>query len=86
MAVGSKVRPIWTLDMPGTAWQLLWWMICRMDENGEIRAGWRVEAAGALHRHRIWIGKSAEHLQRHGLIDTAPNRRYVRVLTGNISG
>lgn len=86
MTVGVRQVAIYRHEMPSTAWQLLWWLICKMDENKEIRGGWRIAAAGAMKRDRIWIGRCAEHLLDRGLIDTAPGRRYVKVLTGNIVG
>jgi hypothetical protein len=86
VTVGVKERPIYLHDMPAVAWALLWWLICKMDENCEIRGGWRIAAAGDMKKHRQWIGKCAEILQEHGLIDTAAKQRYVKVLTGRITG
>lgn len=86
MTIGIREQPIYRHDMPATAWQLLWWLICKMDEHQEIHGGWRIAATGDLKKHRQWIGKCAEILQEHGLIDTAPGKRYVRVLTARITG
>jgi len=80
-----KQVPIYAHDLPSTAWQLLWWMIAKMDEHGELRGGWRSSSARALKRHRIWIGECARRLQEAGLIETAKGRRYARVLIRNLS-
>lgn len=85
-AVGLKQPPIYMHEMPATAWQLLWWMICRMDEKQEVRGGWRIEAARALKRDRIWISRCAEHLVKRNLIYTEPNKRWAQVLVRNIVG
>lgn len=86
MPVGVKQVAIYSHTLPAAAWRLLWWMICKMDEKGEIRGGWRIAAAGDMKCDRIWVGRCAELLQRAGLIETEPGRRYARVLTGNIVG
>lgn len=79
-------RPIYLQEMPGTAWQLLWWMICVMDANAELRGGWRVAASRALKREKTWIGRCAEHLSARNLIETAPGKRWAKVITKNITG
>ena len=86
MAIGVKQVPIYAHTLPAAAWRLLWWMICRMDENAEIRGGWRIAAAGELKCDRIWVGRCAELLQAKGLIDTAPGKRYAKVLRENLVG
>ena len=86
MTIGVRQVAIYRHDLPSTAWQLLWWLICKMVENKEIKGGWRIAAAKDMKRDRIWIGKCSEHLQKANLIDTAPGRRYVKVLSGNIVG
>lgn len=83
---GHLPTPIYKYEMPGTAWQLLWWLICTMDGKCEIRGGWRTNAARALKRDRLWISKCAEHLHRRGLVKAEPNKRYVKVLVHNIAG
>jgi aromatic ring-cleaving dioxygenase len=85
-AVGVHVPPIYTHKMPATAWQLLWWLICNMDDKQEIRGGWRIAAARDMQQDRIWMGRCANQLIEHGLIDSAPGRRIVRVLVSNIVG
>jgi len=72
--------------MPSVAWMLLWWMICKMDDKCELRGGWRIAAAGELKKHRQWIGKCAEILMERGLIETAPGKRWARVIVANITG
>lgn len=57
-----------------------------MDGNREVREGWRVAAARALNKDRVWIGRCAEHLRSRGLIETAPRARYAKVLVENITG
>ena len=86
MPIGVREQAIYLHDMPATAWQLLWWLICNMDEHQEIWGGWRIAATGDMKKHRQWIGKCAEILQEHNLIETAPGKRYVRVLVANITG
>lgn len=78
--------PIYLQEMPGTCWQLLWWMISEMDENKEVRGGWRIAAARALKKDRTWIQKCAEQLEQRGLVETAPRKRYARIIVANIQG
>lgn len=84
MAIGVRERPIYRQDLPATAWQLLWWLICNMDEHGELRGGWRLAATRDIGCHRQWLGACAEKLVACNLIDTGPKRRYVKVLAKNI--
>lgn len=88
--VGVPVRnvtvPIWKHEMPSTAWQLLWLLICRMDEEGYIRGGWRNHAAVRLKRDRQWVGRCAEHLLKRELIETQPRARWCKVLTERLVG
>jgi len=79
-------RPVWDHQMPGACWQLLWWLIARMDERGEIHEGWRVQAAKQMKRDRSWITKSASTLESHGFLETAPRKRYARVIVRNLVG
>jgi hypothetical protein len=81
-----KPIPIYCIDMPGTAWALLWWMICRMDVHGEIKGGWRAAAAREMRRHPRWINRCGEHLARHGLIQIEAHARWARVNTEKLSG
>ena len=60
MPIGVREQTIYLHDMPATAWQLLWWLICNMDEHQEIWGGWRIAATGDMKKHRQWIGKCAE--------------------------
>lgn len=78
--------PIYMHEMPSAAWQLLWWLIAKMDEKQEVRDGWRIAASRAMRKDRTWIQKCAEVLQEKGLIETAPRKRYVRVIAQNIVG
>lgn len=57
-----------------------------MDERCEIHGGWRVLAARELGKERIWVAKCADRLLASGLVDTAPGKRYVKVLVSNIQG
>lgn len=72
--------------MPGVAWQLLWWLISRMDADAKIHDGWRATAAKEMKRDRTHLAKAAEVLQARGLIETAPRKRYVRIIVKNIQG
>jgi hypothetical protein len=65
---------------------LLWWLICRMDEDGEVHGGWRKEASVAMSKDRLWIQKCAQSLRTAGLIDSEPRERRVRVLIDRIQG
>jgi len=80
------VKPIYLLEMPGSAHQLLWWLISRMDKQQEVRGGWRVGAARALGRDRSWMAHNANVLQSNGLISTTPRARYVKVNVNAIRG
>lgn len=84
--MSEPVLPIYRHEMPSAAWQLLWWMICRMDAAKEIHEGWRIRAARELKKDRVWIGRCAQHLQERKLIETAPRRRYARVCVENLVG
>ena len=86
MTIGVRQKPVWRHELPSTAWQLLWWMICVMDDKQELRGGWRIAAARALHRDRIWVAHCGGVLVEHGFIDAEPGRRYAKVLVGNIIG
>lgn len=72
--------------MPAAAWQLLWWLIARMDEHAEIREGWRTEAAKQMRRDRSWVSHAAGILEREGFVETAPRKRYCRIIVKNIAG
>lgn len=82
----SSPRPIYMHEMPSAAWQLLWWMIASMDDHQEIREGWRIAAARAMNKDRTWIQKCAQELEKRGLIETAPRKRYARVIVQHIVG
>lgn len=86
MAVGVVDKPIFLHELSGVSWQLLWWLICKMDDACEVHGGWRVRAAIELGRDRLAIQINAKKLLAAGLIDTAPKRRHVRVLINRISG
>ena len=79
-------RPIYMLEMPSASWQLLWWLIAKMNEHAEVRDGWRIAAARELRKDRTWIQRCAQVLERNGLIETAPRKRYVRIVVSNING
>lgn len=78
------MEPIYRIDMAAVAWQLLWWMLCEMDEKQLVRGGWRSRAAKAMGRERAWVGRCAGQLLEKGLIETKPGSRYVTVLAKNI--
>ena len=86
MTVGIKDRVIYQHELPSVAWQLLWWLICKMDDKQEIRGGWRIAATGDLKKHRQWIGRCAEILDEHGLIEAPKGKRYAKVLVSRITG
>lgn len=72
--------------MPGTAFQLLWWLICAMDERQVVRGAWRTRAAREMQRDRIRVSRCAKILSEHDLIDVRPYTRGVKVLIENIRG
>lgn len=78
--------PIFSLDMPGACWQLLWWLIARMDSDARVYGGWRLRASREMKRDRIWIQHCAETLREHNLIATQARERQVRVLVANFKG
>ena len=83
--------PIYTLDLSGVAWQLLWWLIARMGKDGVVRCkaertGWRRLAASEMGRDRIHVQASVRRLVAAGLIECAPKERIVRVLVRNLVG
>lgn len=84
--VGIKSKPIYRHKLHAHAWRLLWWLIWEMDDDCVVRGGWRVRAARAMKSDRIWIGRCAEELVDARLIHTRANLRWVKVLTGNITG
>ena len=85
MTVGVTVTPIYRKEMPSAAWQLLWWLIWKMDAHCEVSGGWRAQASRELGKDRTWIGKCAESLTENGLIETSRRERRVRVLVANIT-
>ena len=80
------MRPIYLIDMPGSAHQLLWWLISRMDKNQEVHGGWRTAASRALAKDRGWLAHSATVLNAHGLITTGVRARWVKVNVNAIKG
>lgn len=72
--------------MPAASWQLLWWLIAKMDDDAEIHEGWRAMAAKEMRRDRSWITHAAKILEQHGFIETAPRKRYCRIIVRNIAG
>ena len=86
MAIGIPAKPIYRIELPGGAWQLLWWLICEMDDKCMVRRGWRVRAARDMKHHRISVLHWVDMLHEKRLIDTHPYARGVRVNTGNITG
>lgn len=79
-------KPIYMHDMPSASWQLLWWLIAEMGDDQTIRGAWRILAARALKKDRTWIQRCAQVLEEKGLIETAPRKRYVRVIVKHIVG
>lgn len=79
-------KPIYQIDMPGAAHQLLWWLISVMDKKQEVHGGWRTAASKALNRERSWLRHGARLLQENGLIETSPRKRYVKVNVNAIRG
>lgn len=78
--------PIYAHDLPAVSWQLLWWLIVKMDENCEVGDGWRKLAARDLKRDRHWLSKCGRDLMQRGLVDTGPRKRTIRVRVENIVG
>lgn len=83
----DPVVKIYLHEMPSAAWQLLWWLILKMDkETKQVRGGWRERAAKELKRDRVWMGRCAQHLQERNLITTEPRARWVQVNTERLVG
>ncbi len=78
--------PIWSLKLHATSWQLLWWLIARMDGAGLVVGGWRGEAARDMGRDRLWVAKCARMLRVAGLIRSDDYERSVTVLVDNLRG
>lgn len=78
--------PIYRHELPALAWQLLWWLCVRMDEHGEVRGGWRTQAAKDIGKHRIWLSRCAAKLTEQGLIDTKRSQRSVKVNVQRFTG
>ncbi len=81
-----KPEPMYLLKMPGAAHQLLWWLIMRMDSRGEVLGGWRTQAEQTLGVDRSWIRECVGVLVKHGLIETHPRARWVKVNVNRIVG
>lgn len=80
-------KPIFQHHLTPTAWRLLWWLLCQMDEDSELALwGWRQRAAEELTTERTWATKCAAELQEAGLIAYKPRSRVVRVMVKNILG
>lgn len=84
MTVGIETKPIFSHQMPGAAWQLLWWLICRMDDNCVVDGGWRTRACEEMGVERGHIGISSRKLAKEGLISTDPHARWVKVEVSRI--
>lgn len=81
-----NAKPIYLVEMSGSAWQLLWWLLSRMDKNQEVHGGWRTAGARAIGRDRSWLTHNVTVLNANGLITTGPRARYVKVLVNAIRG
>lgn len=77
-------EPIYKIKLAPGAWQLLWWLIARMDDNCLVYGAWRTRAYREIGHDRFWIMRCVKQLASAGLIDTKNNQRLVRVLVGNI--
>jgi hypothetical protein len=84
--VGIEDTPIYLHKLPSTSWALLWWLICKMDEDCAVHGGWRAAAARDLSKDRIWMQKCAQELRESGLIECEPRQRYAKVLISRITG
>lgn len=74
-----KHKAIYTYNMTGVCWQLLWWLIVNMDEDAKVYGGWRQAAAKDIGRDRVWIGRCAKTLQDNELILSGTRQHWVKV-------
>lgn len=72
-------EPIFKLKLSPAAWQLLWWLIARMDNRCEIRGGWRRAAAREMEGDRFWLHRCSKQLIAAGLLESPPHARWARV-------
>ena len=77
---------IYDHDLPPTAWRMLWWLLCNMDDDGDIQGRWKHKASEELGIHRVWANDCAVKLRDAGLINYQERSKMVRVLTKNILG
>lgn len=73
-------QPLYKHELPGAAWQVLLWLIEKMDRNNVVTGGWRNYCALELDRNRIWVSECANKLAEQHLIETVPRSRTVKVL------
>lgn len=72
-------EPIFKLKLSPAAWQLLWWLIARMDNRCEIRGAWRNMAAKEIGGDRFWLHRCAKQLKDAGLLESPSNGRWAKV-------
>lgn len=72
--------PVYMRKMPVMAWRLLWWLIAKADERGEVHGTWRTEAAIELGADRPWLTNCGRLLAKEGLIDAPKNTHYAKIL------
>lgn len=82
----SDFRPIYRLDMSPTSWQLLWWLVAKMDKQGYVDGGWQSISARQMGRDRTRVARSAKELYQNDLIQRFVGLRRIRVLTQNFRG
>lgn len=83
---GGGIVPVYRHTLPASAWQLLWWLVTHMDENGKVTGGWRSAAARDIGRHRVWIMRCSVKLAACGLIEAEKGRHAAKVLVQNFVG
>lgn len=86
MTVGVETKPIYQIEMQGVAWQLLWFLICTMNDDCTVDGGWRSKASESMGRDRQTVGIAARKLQVKGLIFTEPHSRSVKINVSAIKG
>lgn len=87
--MSEKDTPIYAHKMGPAAWKLLWWLICKMDAEGQIKKdvlGWKTRASRDIGVTRWNTSRAADLLMSYGLIETIRRARSVKVVTARLKG
>lgn len=84
--VGRQRTPVYRHELSAGAWQVLWWLLCNIDEQARVRRGWKSEAARQMGRHHTWVHRNVNALARSGLVEELSRPPCVKVLIDRFSG